>query len=412
MSIGTTDVAETDRATCPFNHHDPSFRYEYRQVIDGLREAAPIAWSDLHGGFWVVTSYELVRQLARDSETFTVAPGPDRTGGLRIPPTPGMKTRPLFVPGETDGVEHDVYRMALNPHFSKARVAELAPMIERHVHAALDAVVERDEFDAIGEFIIPILAGVGSEHLGIDVADPADFFHSMHRMIGSTGAVGAEFEEVRRTFDESWATLTDLVDRRRAEPGDDVISHLISHTDPVFADEQIHMMTLNVILGAFHTTSSLLGQILLHLSEHPEVREHLRAHPDEVPRAVDEFLRHKAVSIGIARTATKDVEVGGASIKQGDRVMLVLAGANYDPAKYANPTEFDLERGSAQHLAMGVGAHFCLGAWLAKSVAATTIREMLARVDHFAIDPARIQLADEISNAYSIEHAPATAIGR
>jgi cytochrome P450 len=407
-----TSMTDPGQVTCPFDHHRPEFRWTYRDDLARVRDAGPIVWSESHGGFWVCSSYPVVRRIAMDSEAFTVAPGPDRTGGLRIPTSPGTKTRPLFVPGEADGAEHDMYRLALNPHFSKARVQELAPMIDRHVTAVVDRCIARRRFDAVDDMIMPILAGIACEHLGLDVPDPVRLFKHMHQMIGSTAATGARFEEVRAQFWDSWSELSGQVKARRAEPRADVISALVTMTDPTFTDEQVEMMVLNVILGSSHTTASLLGQIVVHLADDEVLRERLRSNPELLPKAVDEFLRLKAVSIGVARTVTRDIEVEGVQLHRGDRVLMLFAGANHDPAKYADPTSFDLERGSAQHLAMGVGSHFCLGAWLAKAIVARTLRELLARVQRLDVDEEHVELAPEISNTFSYEHIPVVAVPR
>lgn len=407
-----TDTKPGERTVCPFDHHLHDYRYTYRDDINRVRDAGPVVWSESHGGFWVTASYPTARRIAMDSETFTVAPGPDRTGGLRIPPSPGTKTRPLFVPGEADGEEHDTYRLALNPHFSKARVAELHPLIARHVDDVLTRCLARPSFDAIGDMVMPILSGIACEHLGLDVPDPVELFAHMHLMIGSTAATGAAFNDVTNKFWGSWSRIVDQVAERRAAPRADVISALVTHDDPAFADEQVQMMVLNVILGASHTTASLLGQIVVHLDEDPALRERLRDDPDLIPKAVDEFLRLKAVSIGIARTVTRDVEIDGAAMAKGDRVMVLYAGANHDGGKYPDPTSFDLERGSAQHLAMGVGSHFCLGAWLAKSIIATTLRELLVRVERLDVDHEHTEMPAEVSNTFAFEHVPVSVVPR
>lgn len=401
---------EGQTTSCPFDHHSPDFRYEFRDRYDRIREEGPILWSDLYGGFWVVTDYATVRKIAQDSETFTVAPGPDRTGGLRIPAPPGLKSRPLFVPGETDGDEHDMYRLALNPHFTRAKVEEITPMILGHVTRTLDRVLSTNQFDAVQELIIPILAGVAADHLGLEAEDPSAVFHDMHRMISTTVADPDEFQALKADFESSWQYIDGLVKERRANPKGDVVSALVTHTDPVFTDQQVEMMVLNVILGAFHTTSSLMSQVILHLDEDPDLRQYIRDNPDKMTKIVDEFLRLKAVSMQLARTATRDVEIKGAQIKKGDRVLIAFAGANYDPEKYPNPTEFDIERGAAQHLAMGVGTHFCLGAWLAKKIVGTTIIELYNQVETLAVDHDGVVLAAEISNAYGIEHLPVTVV--
>jgi cytochrome P450 len=403
------EVRADGRINCPFDHHAPDYGENFRRILNDLRDVAPIVWTESYGGFWIATAYATVRRIAIDSETFTVAPGPDRTGGLRIPAPPGLKIRPLFVPGETDGEEHDRYRLALNPHFSKARVAEMMPMINARVAQVIDRVIELDEFDVVGDLIVPILSGVACEHLGIDVEDPPTMFRDLHRMVSMTPSSPEEFDRIRASFESSWGRLVEIVEARRAEPRNDVISHLVEHPES-FTDEEVEMMTLNVILGALHTTSSLLAQIIIHLDLDPELRKRLRDHPDLIPAAIEEFLRLKAVTITLARTATRDVDIDGVSIKKGDRILMSFAAANHDPAKYPHPESFDLRRGAAQHLGLGVGSHFCLGAWLAKAMAASVVRQLLDRTDRIAVDHQRIVVSPEVSNAYSLEQVPARAV--
>ena len=378
------------------------------EIYDELRAEAPIAWSDQYGGFWIVTSYELVRKLAVDSASVSVAPGPDRTGGILIPAPPGLATRPLFVPGEAEGEDHDNYRLALNPHFSKQRVAELQPIVDRHVEAVVERARQQGSFDVVTEFVSPLLAGIACEHLGLEVDDPAAFFTKMFWMVSYSGDSTDEFNEIKAEFTEAWQVVVDTVADRRANPRDDVISHLAQFTNPVFSDEEIQMMTLNVILGAADTTVSLLAQAIIYLDQHPELRDKLAADHSLIRPAVEEFLRLFVVATGPARTATKDIEIGEVTIHQGDRLLLLFSAANHDPARYRDPYDFDLGRGAAQHLGMGVGSHFCLGAWLAKAIASTAIRELLVHVPELRVDHDHVVSAPDISSLNHWEHVPAS----
>jgi len=377
------------RYVCPVDHHSAEFADHYREILDDLREQAPLVWSPLYGGFWIVTRFAEVRRLVMDSAALTIAPGPDRTGGNRIPPPPGLKTRPLFVPGEADGPDHDAYRMALNPHFSKERVAELTPMIERHVDGAIDRILEAGAFDVVQDLIGPILAGVTSEHLGLEVENPAALFAAIRDMVAYTPTESSEsnrFDEVSQTFSKEWQSVVDLVHDRRMNPREDVVSHLVRWTARLFTDEEVQMMTLNVILGSSDSTKSLVSQAMLHLDRDRELRKQLRERSELIPAAVEEFLRFFAVPMGPCRTATRDIDVAGTTIKKGDRVMLSIPAANHDPAKFPSPGEFSLERGASQHLGLGAGPHLCLGNRLAKSIFAITLREVLVRMPDYVVD--------------------------
>ena len=404
-----TSVAtqKPEALTCPFDHHSAQFAHNFRDIYDELREVGPLVWSEEHGGYWVATTFDMVRRMAIDSETFTVARAPGRVGGIQIPAPPGSDTRPRFVPGEADGEEHDSYRLALNPHFTRQRVVEMTPLIERHVNAAIDRVISMGTFDLSADLVAPILSGIACEHMGMTVDDPSRFFDSLLHIV-SHGSHGDD--DVQAEFDRSWSYIVQVVNEKRANPIDDVISALVTW-EPAFTDEQIHMMILNVSLGANDTTKSLVAQALIYVDEHPALRASFAEHPEEIRPAIDEFLRLLPVAMGPCRTATRDVEIDGITIREGERVMLAFPSANHDPSKYANPREFDLQRGAAQQIGMGVGAHFCLGAWLAKSIAAITMRELLARCPDYAVDDANVVIGENRSSLTAFTKAPASVRG-
>jgi cytochrome P450 len=386
---------EDGRIKCPFDHHSVEYAKNYFAILDELRSESPLVWSDLYGGFWIATGHDLVRRLAVNSAAMSVAHGPDRKGGISIPVRPGTATRPLFVPGEAEGEEHDNYRLALNTHFSKQRVSEMQPVIQRHVDAATGRILAAPGFDVVQDYIAPILSGIACEHLGLEVEDPPKFFRSLALMVSYFGASDDKFDAVANSFRESWQTVVATVAERREHPRDDVISHLAQWGTPRFTDEEIQMMTLNVVLGSADTTSSLLGQSIMYLYDHPDVSQLLRANPDLIRPAVEEFLRLFAVTMGAARTVTQDLEVEGVTLKTGDRILLSYPAANHDPAQYPDPYTFDLDRGSKRHLAMAVGPHFCLGTHLAKAISETVLRTFLDRVHDFQVDIASAQTNED-----------------
>jgi cytochrome P450 len=404
------------KVSCTFDHHSPEFATHYRVMLDELRTAAPLVWSEAYGGFWIATRHDVVRRLANDAVSLTVDPGPERTGGLRIPTPPGMKTRPFLAPGEIDGGEHDAYRLALNPHFSRQRMNGLAPMIQRHVDSVVDDIIEKGRFDVIDDVASPILSLVTCEHLGLEVDDPPGLFDAMMDMISyvprADSTIAESFDAVEANFGRHWQLVLDTIAARTDEPKDDVISHLLQWDKPRFSPEQVQMMALNVILGASHTTKSLIGQAVAYLAEHPEERQHLAANPQLMRSAVNEFLRLFTVAVGLCRTATKDIEVGDVTIKAGDRLLLAYAAANHDPNKYPHPEVFDLDRGSAQHLALGVGSHFCLGAWMANAIASATLQTLVTRVPYLVVETARVVTAHDKSTHNAYESMPAATSAR
>jgi cytochrome P450 len=402
---------ERSRVVCDFDHHSPEFAENHRAMLDELREAAPVVWSEAYGGFWIATRHDVVRRLAKDSTSLTVDPGLDRTGGLRIPTPPGLQNRPLLAPGEIDGPEHDRYRTALNPHFSKQRMQQLVPMIQRHVDAAVGRVLEMGRFDVIDDVASPILCAVTCEHLGLEVDDPVGLFAAMMDMISyvprEDSTIAESYDAVAANFNRHWRSVLDTIAARAREPRDDVISYLLRWEHPRFSDHQVQMMALNVILGASHTTKSLIAQAVAYLADHEDERRMLAADPALMRQAVNEFLRLFTVAVGLCRTATRDIEVGDVTIKAGDRLLLAYASANHDPNKYPGPHRFDLARGSAQHLALGVGSHFCLGAWMANYIATVTLQALVTRVPDLVVEASRVVTAHDKSTHNAYESMPA-----
>lgn len=394
------------RVRCPFDHHSPEFAASFFDIFDEMRQKSPLAWSDFYGGFWIATGHDVVRRLTVNSAAVSVAPGPEFKGGIIIPPDATTKVRPRFVPGEAEGPDHDRYRLALNPHFSKQRVVDMSDVIERHVGEAIKRITDLGAFDVISDFIFPILSGVACEHLGLEAEDESRFFHACAKIVSAFGD-GAALTDIQTEFGAAWAIITTTVAARRAEPRDDVISYLVAWNDHEFTDREVQMMTLNVILGAAETTSAMIGQAVMFLAEHEDVRTQLAENPDLVRPAVEEFLRLFAVAMGPCRTMTQEVEIEGVTLRVGDRIMMAFPAANHDPEQYPNPYNFDLTRGSRRHLAMGVGTHFCLGSHLAKAISEESLKQLLQQAPNFRVDAANAHSNADKSASNGWETIPA-----
>jgi cytochrome P450 len=177
--------------------------------------------------------------------------------------------------------------------------------------------------------------------------------------------------------------LGQVFEERRANPQDDLISALIQaeeEGDRLSVEELFSMVVLLIIAG-HETTVSLIGNSVVALLANPEVLEHLRQNPDRMPQAVEELLRYTSpVQRSITRWVTEDVEIGGQQLRRGDMVIAVLGSANRDGSTFENPDLLDIERDNRQHVAFGRGAHYCLGAPLARLEAEIALNTLLARL--------------------------------
>jgi cytochrome P450 len=378
------------RLVCPFDHHSLEYAQQDREMFKDMREAGPVLWSEAYGGFWVATDYVHVREVLQDSETFTVeAVDGGAEYGTLIPAPRGAA---MLAPDTTlfnffDGERHDTVRAALNPHFSRRRVAQMAPLIKATVDRVLDRVLEQGEFDIVYDLAAPITAGIVSEHMGFGLENPAPFFRAVFSLKRTDEAAAGEGSDpVVRTYKEGWAYLGDVVRARRAEPRDDVISALVQANDGQFTDDDIQGMCMNVIFGAADTTAAFTAHSLTFLADRSDLQAELRAEPKKIPAFIREGLRYFNVAMGVARTATRDVELGGAQIRRGDRIYALQPSANLDPGLYNAPEEFNLARPASQHLGFGGGIHSCLGASLAQAIVAADIGAVLERVETYSIN--------------------------
>jgi len=208
------------------------------------------------------------------------------------------------------------------------------------------------------------------ELLGIPLADRGRLRGWFETIFANPTAPGSD-PQARAAADEMYATLTALIAGKRAAPGDDLLSALAIETGGGGPDEAEVLSTAWLLIVAGHeTTVNLIGNGLVALLRHPDQLARLRSDLSLVPRAVEEFLRFDGpVQHATFRMTTEPVTIGGADIPAHEQVLVVVAAANRDPARFADPDSFDIGRAGARHVAFGHGIHFCLGAPLARSKA-------------------------------------------
>ncbi|HLI16626.1 MAG TPA: cytochrome P450 [Acidimicrobiales bacterium] len=363
-----------------FDHHAPDFPAvaAYRE----LRQRCPVAWTDTYGGFWILSRYEDIARAARDDETFSSGRTPDGRGGIVIP----QWNSETSIPIELDPPQSVPYRRMLNYLLSPAAVEAMKPRIAEYTTAMIDAFIERGECDFINELTSPVPALLTVNWLGFPAEYYARFAQAVHDVFGS--APGTERER-RGIEGMDWIMQETkaLVDARRREPRDDVVSYLCAQEidGRPLSDEEILSMVKLLIGGGMDTTTSLTGQTLVWLSEHPEARQRLIDEPELLPSATEEFLRVFAPSQSMARTVRRPVEVGGCPMHVGDRVLLPWVAANFDETVFENPDEVQLDRPKNRHASFGIGIHRCVGSHLARAMFQEMITQVLARLPDYRV---------------------------
>jgi cytochrome P450 len=398
----STDVEHSEiEADVDFDHHSPEFAADPWPILAELRSRCPVAHSATYGGFWVLTKYDDIRRVVSDDETFSSAET------ILIPPKKNAKQK--SIPIEMDPPEFLEYRRVLHPMFSPAAVDRLEPLIERFVHHCIDEVIERGEVDFVHDLADPLPAMTTLHKLGLPVEDWRMFAEPMHKTVflrqdnPLRANVLAELAQVAQAIQAAIAA-------RRQTPRDDMISYLVrseAFGEPVsdYAAFEMIMLTLQ---GGLDTTGSAISNALLHLDHDRDHRRRLIDDPSLLPDAVEELLRYEAPQMALARTANRDVTIGGREIRAGDRILLVWGSGNRDEDVFPDADQVVLDRSPNRHMTFGLGAHRCLGSTLARRQILVALRAVLRRMPDYAIDHDRVVRAETIGVTYGTFALPAT----
>jgi cytochrome P450 len=395
-----------DRPVVDFDHNSPRHSADPVAVYARLRAESPVAWTDAHGGYWVLSDYRAVFAAARDDELFSSARSPHGGEGLSnvIPKAPVR----LHIPVELDDPEHRSYRRILNPVTSPAAVAELEPMIRHWTTWFIDQVIEDGACDFAS--VIGVPAVVTLDWLGLDVTEWRRYSKALHSVLADRAGSPAHTHAVEVDIPWMERQITEAIAERRARRRGDLISHLLAQDvdgTPI-TDGAAYSMIELLISGGVGTTASLVSQTLVHLGRHPEQRRRLIEEPGLMPRAVEEFLRAFSPTQALARTVTRDVDFAGCPMRKGDRALLAWSSANRDPAQFDHPDEVDLDRWPNRHTAFGVGVHRCAGAHLGRAIARELLGQILRRMPDYVIDESGLEsYAHQGVNA-GYQHIPAT----
>ncbi len=375
------------------NPLDPAFLRDPYPTYAALRAEAPIHRHP--GGFYAVSRYDDVVRVLRDPETFSSAAmgGPVAVdpGGPIASPTAGSLI------GQDPPV-HTGQRNVVSRAFTPRRIAALEPRIRALCDAYVDRFADRAErgrVDLMAELANPLPVAVIAELLGLPAERLDDFKRwSTALIIGSTqlGAMRrrAANQALIREFQQFMA---ETVARRRRAPGDDLVSVLIhaGEDEDVLEPQQVVAFAALLLAAGSETTTNLIGNAVVALLRHPEALERVRADPGRVPAVLEETLRWDSPVQILARLSTRDAELPSGKIPRGVFVMLLLASANRDDARFPRAERFDPDREARGHLAFGLGNHFCLGAALARLEGRVALEAILARLPGLALDTDRLE---------------------
>ncbi|HZU72425.1 MAG TPA: cytochrome P450 [Acidimicrobiales bacterium] len=343
-----------------FNPFDPAIADDPYPHYARVRATDPVYQSPATSS-WVLTGYAEVVTALRDHGRFSSAPLGSGIEGMRS----------LI---GSDPPDHTALRRIVQPHFIPSVVAALEPRVRSAAQpfvAAFIRAAEQGTADLVDEIAYPVPVTVIADLLGIPAERREDFKRWSDAMIGGIGGSGRDAS----VYGEMFGFFAGEIDRRRAEPGPDLISALVNGREPL-SQRELLMFCMLLLVAGNETTTNLLGNLMMVLLDRPDVAKRISAEPACIPAVVEECLRFDSPVQALWRQVREDTTLGGKELAAGSSVVVLYGAANRDPAKYPEPDTFDPDRNPKDHVAFGSGIHLCLGASLARLEARVVMEEL------------------------------------
>lgn len=371
--------------------------HRHHEVFEALRRHDPVHWHvDSAGiGFWCLTKQADVQMASRDPETFVSGRGftlvdidPDDLQGIMMKQMlPGM-----------DRPEHTRYRRIVSKGFSPRTLRLVEDHLALKARSIVDRIIDRGSCDFVEDVAAELPLQAIAELVGVPEGDRRKIFRWGNQMTGiDDPEFGGDSEAAMTASAEMLAYADDLRRQRAEDPRDDIVTLLTGATgltgEPGDADgltdAELAVFFLLLVVAGNETTRNATSHGMRALIEHPAELAKLRTDPspDRMASAVEEILRWASPILYFRRTATRDVEMRGKTIRAGDRVVLWYASANRDEEAFPDPFRFDVDRSPNDHVTFGGGGpHFCLGAGLARMELRLIFTELVARLGEIELD--------------------------
>lgn len=365
-----------------FDLYSDQFKDDPYKTYAALRRQAPVHRAVYPGGLeiWLVTRYEDARTVLGDP---------------RFSMSSDNSASPLFRDESPDEAQRGLDRNLLNldppahgplrklvtREFTAARVAALRPRIQRHVDELIDSFAGSGSADLVGQFAIPLPAGVAGELLGVPPEEWDEFRAMSNTLVTPEYDMGPDdFDRLKRGIR---AYVARLIQLKRSHPADDLVTWLVKgcYEEGVISADDLVGTVFTLLVGSHETTTNFIGNAMLALISQPGQLALLRERPDLMGNAVEELIRYDGpFEASSLRFPVEDVEIGGVVIPKGATVVAVIAAANRDDDQFAEAGTLDLTRTDFQHLGFGHGIHFCPGRTLALLEAEIAIGTLVRRL--------------------------------
>ncbi|MFG3403742.1 cytochrome P450 [Streptomyces sp. NPDC048142] len=349
-------------------------------VYERLRTSSPVHRIKGMDGqpAWLVTRYDDVRAALADPR-LSLDKTNAREGcyrGLSLPPALDANLLNMDPP------DHTRLRRLVGRAFTPRRINQLRAPIRDTTNRLLDALGPHGTTDLISAYAAPLPITVICELLGVPESHRPDFRSWTDALIAPDPS---RPQAAKEAIVAMLRFLGDLLDHKRRQPADDLLSDLIAVRDgegEQLTEDELMSLAFLILFAGYENTVQLIGNAVLALLQHSDQMQALRQDPTRIPVAVEEFARYEGPALlAIRRFPREDVTIGDVEIPAGETVLLSLAAANRDPDRFADPDRLDLDRDAAGHMALGHGIHYCLGAPLARVETEIAVAALLARFD-------------------------------
>jgi cytochrome P450 len=371
LAVSEDILARARAAGCPVTHFEiapprPAGFYHGKAVE--FRDGGPIWMNTLAQGFWLLTSYELVRDMYRNPAVFT--------SDSITPHEPNQAFK--LIPTNINPPDHRKYRSFLNPWFTPRAVAAREDDIRETARRIVAELAGGDGQDVVQAFCLVLPTEVFLKVVGLPVEDAPQFVEWVEDFFrGFSGEEGMERGDGQQPKMAAAtaaiiAYIDEVVADRRANPRDpevDFFSDMVRQTidDRPISDEELQSLGLLLVIAGLDTTRAHLGWLLYHLATHPEDRRRMATDEAIIPTAVEESLRYYSMIFGNGRKVGQDVEWHGVTLREGDMVFGLNTAANRDPKVFEDPDTFKIDRVIKHHVGFADGPHKCLGLHLARA---------------------------------------------
>lgn len=356
----------------------PGVESDYFAAWKTLLDGPGLVWTTANGGHWIAARGDVVRELWGDAE---------RLSNQCLAVTPGLGEVMQFIPLQQDGAEHKAFRTPVMKGLASRFVVALEPKVREVARELIEGLRPLGKCDFVSDFAEILPLNIFLTLIDVPLEDRPRLRKLGVQLTRPDGSMTVE--QLKQAADDY---LWPFIEKRMAEPGDDLFSRILS--EPVdgrpWTEDEARRMCRNLLFGGLDTVAAMIGMVALHLARHPDDQKWMRDNPRELPGVADELMR-RYPTVAVSRNAVGDIQIDGVTIRTGDLVYLPSVLHNLDPKSFSTPEEVRFDRGLTpiRHTTMGVGAHRCVGAGLARMEVIVFLEEWLSGMPEVRLDAER-----------------------